>query len=292
MTSRRQYSDRLHILSGAPLPSGWAGKVWAMQQGYDAARAFAPDYILLTDADIMHEPHSLTRLLAHAEAQQLDLTSLMVRLYCRSTAERLLIPAFVYFFFMIYVPRWIANPRKRTAGAAGGCVLLKPAALDRAGGFDSLRDEIIDDCALAARVKGAGGKLWLGVADETRSIRPYGGFGGIRDMIARTAFNQLQHSVWLLAGCVIGMTLTFLLPVVLLFAAHGGAVVAAIWACILMFASYAPLTLYYGRSSALALTLPLAACFYLYATFVSASRYWRGHGGAWKGRHQDSQPLA
>jgi hopene-associated glycosyltransferase HpnB len=289
MTSRRQYSDRLQIVSGSPLPNGWAGKVWAMQQGYEATRAFHPDYVLLTDADILHEPQSLTRLVAYAEAQQLDLTSQMVRLYCQSTAERLLIPAFVYFFFLIYVPRWIANARKSTAGAAGGCVLLRSEALDRAGGFVSLADEIIDDCALAQRVKAAGGKLWLGLADNTRSIRPYGGFAGIRDMIARTAFNQLQHSLLLLAGCIVGMALTFLLPIVLIFVAHGAAAVAAIWACILMFASYAPLVRYFGLSRAQALTLPLAACFYLYATFVSATRYMSGRGGAWKDRHQDAK---
>jgi hopene-associated glycosyltransferase HpnB len=280
---------QVEVITGSPLPSGWSGKVWAMHQGWQAVQhsGFTPDYVLLTDADIVHEPLSLTRLIAQARSGGYDLTSLMVRLHCESAAERLLIPAFVYFFFLLYPPRRILNPHSKVAGAAGGCVLLRPEALERIGGFESIRDTIIDDCSLAKRVKDAGGKLWLGVADETRSIRPYGGFTGIRDMIARTAFNQLRHSKALLAGCVLGMALTFLAPIAMIPARPSYALLAFA----LMIGSYRPLTRYYRVPFGYALTLPIAACFYLYATIVSAQRYYRGAGGQWKERVQDPSGL-
>ena len=157
--------------------------------------------MLLTDADVEHSPHNVATLAAVAEAGGYDLASFMVKLHCRSLAEKLLIPAFVFFFFMLYPPEWIRDPRFKTAGAAGGCMLIRPAALQRIGGIAAIRQEIIDDCALARAVKSSGGKVWLGVTGDTRSLRPYNSFGEIERMIARTAFNQLRHSIWLLLGC-------------------------------------------------------------------------------------------
>lgn len=277
---------RTTLITGAPLPQGWSGKVWAMEQGWQAAQACAPEFVLLTDADIAHAPDNLRALVSKAVPDDLDLVSLMVRLHCRGVAERLLVPAFVYFFFLLYPPRWIADPRCKTAGAAGGCVLVRAQALRRAGAFASIQGEIIDDCAFAARVKASAGKLWLGLGDETRSLRPYNGFAGIARMIARTAFNQLRHSSWLLLGCVAGMLLTFVAPVALLFVPDANVRLTAAIACSLMVASYLPLASFY-RTPLTVLTLPMAAIFYLCATFQSAVSYWRGTGGAWKGRAQD-----
>ena len=161
--------DALTVITGVPLPEGWTGKLWAVSQGLKKAQAFSPDYLLLTDADIEHGPLTLSTLVAKAEREQLELTSLMVRLHCRTLPEKMMIPAFVYFFFLLYPPRWTANPQARTAGAAGGCILVRPDALARAGGIESIRSEIIDDCALAKAIKGSGGRVWLGLADSSRS---------------------------------------------------------------------------------------------------------------------------
>src|SRR5262249_54439443 len=198
-------SDALTVITGMPLPEGWTGKLWAVSQGLKKAQAFSPDYLLLTDADIEHGPLTLATLVAKAEREQLALTSLMVRLHCRTLPEKMMIPAFVYFFFLLYPPPWIANPQARTAGAAGGCILVRPDALARAGGIESIRSEIIDDCALAKAIKGSGGRVWLGLADVSTSLRPYKSVREIRRMIERTAFNQLKHSTLLLIGTVGGL---------------------------------------------------------------------------------------
>ena len=223
----------------------------------------------------------------------------MAKLHCQSVAEKLLIPAFVYFFFKLYPPAWIANPRRNTAGAAGGCILIRPAALDKAGGIAAIRQEVIDDCSLAARVKHTGGRLWLGAAATTRSIRPDGSFSEIARMISRSAFSQLRHSTLLLLLSMIGMAATYLLPPALVLgllsnvlgghhAAPAALVVgtpAAAW--LLMIVSYIPVLRLYRRSPLWALALPLAAVFYVGATFHSAVKYWSGRGGQWKGRIQD-----
>lgn len=279
-------AGRLTILSAAPPPSGWTGKLWAVQQGITAALEHKPDFLLLTDADIQHAPESVARLAARAESGY-DLVSHMVRLHCAGIAERLLIPAFVYFFFLLYPPAWIADGRKRAAGAAGGCMLLRPAVLEQAGGIAAVRGEIIDDCALAKAIKGSGGRVWLGIAADTQSVRPYGSFAEIGRMIARTAFNQLGHSAVALMVCVVGLAITFLLPPALL---AGGATAAAVLggaAWILMALTYAPMVRFYRLNGLWALTLPLAAGFYLGATVYSALQYWTGRGGRWKGRVQD-----
>jgi hopene-associated glycosyltransferase HpnB len=193
----------------------------------------------------------------------------------------------VFFFFKLYPPAWTADPRRATAGAAGGCLLVRPAALDRAGGLEAIRGAIIDDCALARAVKRGGGKLWLGMTDASASIRPYGSFAGIGHMISRTAFNQLRHSALLLLGAVAGLALTYLLPPALLFSRQAASITlgAAAWA--LMITAYLPMVRFYRLNPLWALTLPLAAVFYMGATIHSAVQFWRGQGGGWKGRTQD-----
>ena len=275
------------VLRGAALPAGWTGKLWADAQGVEAAKSFAPDYLLLTDADIEHGSLTLATLVAKAEQEQLALTSLMVRLHCESPAERLLIPAFVYFFFLLYPPRWISNARRRTAGAAGGCMLVRPEALEKAGGIAAIRGEIIDDCALARGVKRSGGRVYLGLAERSASLRRYETFGEIGRMIARTAFNQLGHSALLLAGVTLGMVLVFLLPIALLLSRSPEAVILGGLACLMMVGSYVPVVRFYGLSAWWVCTLPYAAVFYLWATMKSAWDYWSGQGGRWKGRAQD-----
>ena len=277
----------LTVIRGLELPAGWKGKVSAMHQGWLAAREMHPDYLLLTDADIEHAPDNLARLIAQAESGPSDLASLMVRLRCDTLAEKFLIPAFVYFFFLLYPPARVADLRSRIAGAAGGCVLLRPNALEKAGGFEAIRGEIIDDCSLAAAVKKTGGRLWLGATQETTSIRGYRTFADIRDMIARTAFNQLRHSAALLIGCVAGMLLTFIVPPALVWSSDQAVGWIAAGACILMFATYVPVLRLYRVNILSAVTLPFAALFYVWATILSALNYWRGQGGEWKGRAQD-----
>jgi hopene-associated glycosyltransferase HpnB len=288
--------NRLVVVQGTPLPPGWTGKVWAMQQGAEASKRFflqAPqpaaspaDFLFFTDADIAHGERVLSALVAKAE-RGYDLVSAMVELRCSSFAEKLLIPAFVYFFFQLYPPRWIKDPKHRTAAAAGGAMLLRPATLERAGGFAAIRAEIIDDCALAARVKATGGGLWLGPTNESRSLRGYGTFAAVGRMIARTAFNQLRHSGVLLAATIAGMVVVYLAPLALLFSQQPVAVALGAVATLLMLASYLPALRAYHRNPLWALTLPLAAVFYLGATVQSALRYWSGKGGEWKGRAQD-----
>ena len=288
--------EDITVVRGTPLPPGWSGKLWALEQGIELARQTNPDFFLFTDADIEHAPDSLSSLVAIARVAPYDLASFMVKLHCQSVAEKLLIPAFVYFFFKLYPPAWIANPRRGTAGAAGGCILIRPAALDKAGGIAAIRQEVIDDCSLAARVKRTGGRLWLGASATTRSIRPYGGFSEIGRMISRSAFSQLRHSTLFLLLSMVGMAATYLLPPALVLGAllgghHAEAAAlvvgtsAAAW--LLMIVSYVPVLRLYRLSPLWALALPAAAVFYVGATFHSAVKYWSGRGGQWKGRIQD-----
>jgi hopene-associated glycosyltransferase HpnB len=278
----------LTVVSGRPLPAGWSGKLWAMQQGIEHATATAPDFFLFTDADIEHSPDSISTLVSIVQAAPYDMASFMVRLYCQSPAEKLLIPAFVYFFFKLYPPAWIANPRHSEAGAAGGCILIRPAALANAGGIPAIRQEVIDDCSLAANVKRAGGRLWLGASTTTNSIRPYEGFSGIGRMISRSAFSQLRHSSLLLLLSVVGMAVTYLLPPTLaLMGHHTAPAILGVIAWLLMVLSYLPVLRLYRLSPLWALALPLAAVFYVGATLHSAWKYWTGNGGEWKGRIQD-----
>jgi len=280
--------EALTVLAGQPLSTGWSGKLWAVQQGIERALPLLPRFLLLTDADIQHSPENVATLVAVAEHGEYDLVSFMVKLHCRSLAEKLLIPAFVFFFFMLYPPELIRDSRRNTAGAAGGCILIRPAALERAGGIAVIRSEIIDDCALAAAVKRNGGKVWLGVTAETHSLRAYGSFAEIERMIARTAFNQLRHSAWLLMGAVAGLVLTYLLPLALLFSGSRSLAIVGALAYLLLFIAYLPMVRFYRLSPLWVLTLPISAAFYLWATLHSALKYWSGRGGEWKGRAQDS----
>ena len=274
------------VIRSQPLPEGWTGKLWAVAQGVDAALAGQPDFVLLTDADIVHAPGNLARLVARAQRDGVDMASVMVRLHCRTAAERLTIPAFVFFFFKLYPPAWIASARSGVAGAAGGCILIRPEALKRIGGMEAIRGELIDDCALAQRVKSSGGRIWLGLSRDTVSIRLYAGFGEVREMIARTAFTQLRHSGFLLAGTLLGMALIYLAPPLLLFAPDWRARVAGGAAWLIMSAVYVPALRFYKQPVLMAPLLPLTAAFYSVATLESAVHYWRGSGGRWKGRSQ------
>lgn len=281
-------AEMLTVVKGKPLPPGWSGKLWAMEQGIMLARATTPDFFLLTDADIEHAPGSVAALVQIAQSGPYDLASFMVKLYCKTLSEKLLIPAFVFFFFKLYPPAWIANPRRSAAGAAGGCILIRPAALERAGGIEAIRQEVIDDCSLAARAKRSGGRLWLGASATTRSLRPYGSFSEIGRMISRSAFNQLRHSSWLLLLSVAGMAVTYLLPPALTLLSNQAwpaALGAISW--VMMMISYVPVLRLYRLSLLWALALPLVAVFYMGATFHSAWKYWTGRGGEWKGRVQD-----
>ncbi len=283
----RQAQDRVSVIAAPDLPRGWTGKLWALSQGIEAARQFVPDYLLLTDADIEHAPGSVRSLVARCEAGGLDLASYMVRLHCENFAERMLIPAFLFFFLKLYPPDWISDPGRRTAGAAGGCILIRPEALDRAGGIAAIRDEIIDDCALARRVKATGGRIWMGVTSETRSAREYLEFGEIWNMIARTAFAQLKHSTPVLIGTIIGMMALYVAPIAALFTGDGAAAASGFAAWALMSAAYTAAVRFYRLSPFWAMTLPAAAIFYTGATVCSAVRYWSGRGGQWKGRAQN-----
>ncbi|MGB7848827.1 MAG: glycosyltransferase [Candidatus Acidiferrum sp.] len=278
--------DHLIILQAAPLQPGWTGKLWALQQGIITAESSAPDYLWFTDADIVHAPDTLRRLVARAESRRLDLVSLMVLLQAKTFPERLLIPPFLYFFLKLYPPKWIADTKSRTAGAAGGCILLRKDALEHMEGISAIREEVIDDCALARAVKRSGGNIWMGLTRKSTSLRAYATFGEIRDLIARTAFTQLEYSAPLLLGTIAGMLLTYVSPVVLAF--HPKVLIwglsLAAWA--LMTLTYLPTVRLYRLSPLWAPVLPLAAAFYSYSTGLSAVRYWQGRGGQWKGRAQ------
>jgi hopene-associated glycosyltransferase HpnB len=278
---------RFAVLRATPPPEGWTGKLWAMAQGVAVAAEFAPDYFLFTDADTYHGASSVASLVAVAETEACDLVSHMVLLAVKTRAERLLIPAFVFFFFKLYPPAWVADPARRIAAAAGGCLLLRPAALRRAGGLGAIRSRIIDDCALAQRVKNAGGRLSLTLTRDTRSLRCYGSFCEIGAMISRTAFAQLGHSYGLLALTLVGLLVTYVLPVVFLFSGNLVLGSSGLVTLALMSFCYLPMVRYYRLAPGWSLALPVIACFYGAAVVHSAVRYARGSGGRWKGRVQD-----
>jgi hopene-associated glycosyltransferase HpnB len=280
-------SASLDVITGSTLPAGWTGKLWAVEQGIEQAMRLRPGFLLLADADIQHSPDNLATLVAIAEAGNYDLTSFMVKLHCKTVAERFLVPPFVFFFFLLYPPAWIRDAQRKIAGAAGGCMLIRPHALEQAGGMAAIRNQIIDDCALARAVKQSGGRVWLGVTPDACSTRVYRTFGEIERMIARTAFNQLQHSAWLLLGAMVGLAITYLLPLALLLSGNVTLAVVGVAGWVLMSAAFLPMVRFYGLNPAWALTLPLSACFYMLATIHSAFKFWSGRGGEWKGRAQD-----
>jgi hopene-associated glycosyltransferase HpnB len=275
---------RVTIHAAAPLSPGWTGKLWALNEGVQTAAKQAPEFLWFTDADVVHAPDTLRRLMFRAEKESLDLASLMVLLHATTFPEKLLIPPFLYFFLLLYPQRWIADPNARTAGAAGGCILLRRNVLAPIGGIASIRGEVIDDCALARAVKKSGGRIWMGLTRASVSLREYGTFAEIRDMIARTAFSQLRHSLVLLALTLIGLLVTFWLAWILFFTGDDPAWIMASTAVSLMTTTFLLTVRFFELSPLWAFTLPFAALFYGYATCVSAVRYWLGRGGQWKGR--------
>jgi hopene-associated glycosyltransferase HpnB len=263
-------------------PPGWKGKLWAVAKGIQS-ESTDPDHFLLTDADIEYASPLVLRSLLAKAAEGYDLVSVMVRLRCESRAEKLLVPAFVFFFFKLYPPAW-------GTGAAGGCMLIRGETLRAIGGIESIRDALIDDCALAKRVRAAGGRVWLGVSDlAIRSVREYGSEKDIRAMIARTAFAQLNHSTLLLIGTVLGMFVTYLAPIVLIFSGDPVAVGLGLVGWMASAALFLPTVRMYRAPVWTVWCLPFIAAFYLVATIESAINYWTGRGGAWKGRVQDGK---
>jgi hopene-associated glycosyltransferase HpnB len=280
-------ADALIVIQSQPLPAGWTGKLWSMHQGIERARALNPAWLMLTDADVLHGPETVANLGLIASHGDYDLVSFMVELHCESVPEKLLIPAFVYVFFMLYPPAWIRDPRRSTAGAAGGCMLVRAETLERAGGLEATRGALIDDCSLARLLKQHGRRLWIGLTDQSQSLRRYETFSDIEHMVSRTAFNQLKHSSLLLLCTIAGMVITYLAPPLLLLTRSRLTIFmgAAAWAA--MTITYSTIVRYYRLNPAWALTLPLAALFFLGATVHSAVKYWNGSGGDWKGRVQD-----
>lgn len=276
----------VRIVKGAERPAGWTGKLWAVEQGLAAAPP--ADFVWLTDADIAHSPGELSMLVARAEAERLDLVSLMVRLRLETFWDRLLVPAFVFFFQKLYPFRRVNDAADRTAAAAGGSMLVRASALERIGGISAIRNELIDDCALAARIKGSGGRIHLALAATTASLRAYGSLGEIWRMVARSAFHQLRYSPWRLAGTVLGMAFFYLVPplAVIGWPVHGN--IAAAWlgaaAWTAMAWAEAPTLYRYGLSPWRGFALPLAGLLYTLMTVDSARRHWAGRGGEWKGR--------
>ncbi|MEW2083272.1 glycosyltransferase [Streptomyces sp. NPDC005283] len=275
------------VFPGEPEP-GWTGKLWALRHGVALARARGPEYLLLTDADIAHKPDSLRELVAAARTDGLDLVSQMARLRVVGGWERLVVPAFVYFFSQLYPFRWVNRPAARTAAAAGGCVLLRAEAAERAGVPESIRQAVIDDVSLARAVQRTGGRIWLGLAERVDSVRPYPRLADLWRMVSRSAYAQLLHSPLLLAGTVMGLALVYLAPPATL---CGGVLTqdaAAAWAGGLAWAvmtgTYLPMLRYYRQPPLLAPLLPFTALLYLLMTVDSAVQHYRGRGAAWKGR--------
>ena len=278
-------SDRLAVIEGKPLEAGWTGKMWALAQGIERVEADPGDarYLLLTDADIEHGPGAVRDLVAKAEAEALDLVSLMALLRCEARWEKLLIPAFVFFFQKLYPFPWVNDPKCKIAGAAGGCVLLRRAVLARAGGIGAIAGALIDDCALARAIKRQG-PIWLGLTRSTRSIRPYAGLSDIWSMVARSAYTQLRHSVLLLAATVVGMFVIYIGPPLAVFVDDTATAALGVAALALMVTAYAPTLRLYRQPLWTAALLPLSAFLYTLMTVDSALRHWRGEGGNWKGR--------
>ena len=278
--------DRLTVVTGTPLPPRWTGKLWAVKQGIAAAEEkFAPKYLMLTDADIVHARDTASWLVAHAETHNIVLTSLNARWRCENLPERVHIPAFIYYFAMLYPFAWVNRPDHPMAGAAGGCMLVRADALRAAGGIDVIRDALIDDCALAGAMKKQG-PIWLGLTDRVVSIRPYTTWGDIRRMVARSAYAQLNYSPLQLIGCVAGLILTYLVPPLMALFATGWAQIFGFAAWLLMAMSFQPILRFYRLSPLWGVALPAITFLFMLYTLDSAYQYAAGKGGAWKGRVQ------
>jgi len=290
--ARRAVSDcdarnRLAIVPGAALPHGWTGKLWALSQGIAAAQSLdrEVEYFLLSDADIVYAPEMLRWLVAHTVCRGALLSSLMVKLRCDSTPERVLIPAFIFFFQMLYPFSWVNRPDRATAAAAGGCMLVRAETLRGIGGIETIRDALIDDCALARKFK-AKGPIWLGLTDRVASIRSYPGWSDMAQMVSRSAYAQLGYSPLQLVGAVLALVLTFVVPPVAALAGSGYAPLFGVGAWATMALLFVPTLRIYGISPWSGVALPAIAFAYLMFTLNSAFQSVRGKGGFWKGRFQ------
>lgn len=302
LAQRRGGSDKLNIVEGSPLPANWAGKVWAMEQGVRATKLRAPCYLWLTDADIAHSPSVLKALVIQAESNNVSLVSVAAQLHCRGFWERLLVPAFIYFFSKLFPFPWVNDPNNPMAAAAGGCILVRWESLEPAGGLQNIANAIIDDCALANLIKGHRPRsttIWLGLSHDITSVRTYGGLWPFWQMVARTAYTQLRDSPVLLLGTLVGMTLVYMVPLAAI--AEGRVALGVIGqsnlsltlfsiglvSSCLMIISYMPVLQWYRTSRFFSLLFPLAAMLYMMMTLDSARRYWQGRGGKWKDRTYD-----
>ncbi|HET9079379.1 MAG TPA: glycosyltransferase [Trebonia sp.] len=291
----------LTVVKGRPRPAGWAGKVWAMSQGFAAGTdgmstaGAPPEYVLFTDADIAWSPHALRDLVRGAEADDRALVSQMALLRAQTRWERVIVPAFVYFFAKLYPFRKVSDPKSRTAGAAGGCMLIRRAALEDAGGLERVKGALIDDVALATLLKRRGNRTWLGLTTDLSSTRPYPDLASLWHMIARSAYVQLRYNPLLLAGTITGLLVLYVAPVAGAIAgltavagnegsaaALAGAAGLTGWA--LMTASYVPMLQFYGLSALRAPALPLIAVLYAAMTADSARRHYCGRAVSWRGR--------
>jgi hopene-associated glycosyltransferase HpnB len=277
--------DRLTIIPGAALPAGWTGKLWAMKQGVERADAAAPEFLLLTDADIVYPPDTLRRLVSQSLSEGLALSSMMAKLRCESFAERALIPAFIFFFQMLYPFSWVNDRRRATAAAAGGCMLVRREALQAAGGIEVIRGSLIDDCAMA-RILKKQGPIRLSLSERVISIRPYSTMDEIRRMVVRSAYAQLRYSPLLLAVALAGLTFVFVVPVLAALFGHGAAQIFGLLTWVVMAAAFQPTLRFYALSPLWGPILPAIALVYMAFTLESAYQSVRGRGGLWKGRVQ------
>ena len=284
--ARKAVDENLLIIKGKSLPSGWTGKLWALEQGRSHIRT---PFTLLLDADIEPLPGIIGELKRAMQERDVQLISLMAELRMDTFWEKLLMPAFIYFFKLLYPFRLSNTGTSRVAAAAGGCILLETRLLHEIGGFDSLRGELIDDCALARRIKTLGYKTWIGLTHSVRSIRPYEKLRTIWEMVARTAFTQLHYSGLVLALCTAIMVLSFVVPGLGLFLPSGMAKFFSALGLAIMILCYLPTLKFYGLPGRWALALPLIGILYLAMTWTSAMRYWLGGGSHWKGRVYDSK---
>jgi hopene-associated glycosyltransferase HpnB len=279
-------APNLRVLRGQPKPTGWSGKLWAVSQGVAASSA---PVLLLTDADIVHDPRHLSSLVARLLQPRVEMVSEMVRLNCTSFAERALVPAFVYFFQMLYPFASVNNPRSGVAAAAGGTVLVRREALERIGGIEAIKDALIDDVTLAKAIKKVG-PIYLGHSALASSVRPYPHFADIWQMVSRTAFTQLRYSFGVLLLTLLGLTLVWLVPVWAILFGTGWSFACGLAAFLLAALSYLPTLRRYGRNPLWSLTLPLIAVFYMAATLGSALNHWFGGGSRWKSRSYGTEP--
>jgi hopene-associated glycosyltransferase HpnB len=287
--AKSQTQHKLTVVRNSGLAPGWTGKLWAVNRGLTEAERLAPNakYVLLTDADILHERASLRQLVGRAEQGGFKLVSLMARLKTETLAERALIPAYIFYFQKLYPFAWVSDPANKMAGAAGGCMLVDRATLNAIGGIAAIRNQLIDDCALGKAIK-AKGPISLGLADGVASLRGYPRWADVWMLIARSAFTQLGFSVAMLLVATVMMLATYVLPLALILFAECPARLLGGIAFLMMAFAYQPTLRYHRLSSLWALALPLVAGFYTAATIDSALRYWSGRGGQWKGRMQAS----